>query len=149
MQTNTLNSSDIPIRLQQKLRRLCLTSVPVLFSAPSDGDGGGLSGEHIGLIGALSSVILILVLVILYIVHRVRGQRPGTQIVSQLAPVYAQQLPTDGGKVGSHGTNTNRDSRVIWRKGLFTWEKQGQLSDMSERWAHMGRTGRAEWLGDW
>ena len=69
-------------------------------SAESDGEGG-LSGEHIGLIGALSSVILILVLVILYIVHRVRGQRPGTQIVSQLAPAYAQQLPSDGAKVRS------------------------------------------------
>ncbi|KAF0305794.1 Discoidin domain-containing receptor tyrosine kinase B [Amphibalanus amphitrite] len=66
--------------------------------AASAGAGGGLSGEHIGLIGALATVILVLVLVILYIVHRVRGQRPGTQIVSQLAPAYTQQLPTDGGK---------------------------------------------------
>ena len=44
-------------------------------------------------------MILVLVLVILYIVHRVRGQRPGTQIVSQLAPDYTQQLPANGAKV--------------------------------------------------
>ncbi|XP_037082025.1 discoidin domain-containing receptor 2-like [Pollicipes pollicipes] len=60
-------------------------------------DGDGLSNEHIGLIGALSSVILILVLVILYIVHRVRAQRAG-QVVSQLAPAYADRLHPDGAK---------------------------------------------------